>query len=521
IVVRRARQGERMRTLDGVDRTLDPADLLIADPQRPLAIAGVMGGEESEVSDATTSVILESAYFEPASIARTSRRHGLRTEASARFERGMNPDGLAFAAARCSQFISLTAGSGPPIAVVDEYPVEVEHRRITLRPARTNRILGIEVSAQAQAERLRSLHLPVTERDGLLEVEAPGFRPDLTREVDLIEEVARLGGFEQLPETLPPGASGGLEPDQRLDRTIRRQLVSFGLTEAWTTALAGTDDLDALGLPQDHPARKMVTLMNPMTEQEDKLRTTMIPGLLRSVARNVSHRVVDVALFELARVYEPSTEQLPNEPTLLAAAATGHRRLQSWDGGSRPWDFFELKGVLEGLARVSGWDELSFAPAEGAPFHPTRAATVAAAGSPLGALGEVHPDVCDRFGVPEGTVVLEIALGPLLASGEGRVKTEELPRFPSTFIDLAVVVDETTSAASILDSIVETGAPELVSARLFDRYSGEQIPAGKISLAYALELRAAERTLTDEDAFAVRDRIVERLTESFDARLRG
>jgi phenylalanyl-tRNA synthetase beta chain len=265
----------------------------------------------------------------------------------------------------------------------------------------------------------------------------------------------------------------------------------------------------------------MVTLMNPMTEQEDKLRTTMIPGLLRSVARNVSHRVVDVALFELARVYEPSDERLPNEPTLLAAAATGDRRLQTWDGTARAWDLFELKGVLEGLGHASGWDALSFAPAEGAPFHPTRAATISVAGSQLGVLGELHPDVCDRFGVPEGTVVLEIAMGPLFAAGEGRVKTEELPRFPSTFIDLAVVVDDDTPAAAVLDSIVETGAPELISARLFDRYSGEQIPAGKTSLAYALELRAAERTLTDEDALAVRDRIVERLTESFGARLRG
>ena len=521
IVVRRARSGERLRTLDGIDRTLDPADLLIADPKKALAIAGVMGGEESEVSDATTSVILESAYFEPVSIARTSRRHGLRTEASARFERGMDPDGLGFAAARCSQFISLTAGSAPPSAVVDEYPVEIEHRVITLRPARTNRILGIEVSPQAQADRLRSLHLPVIERDGLLEVEAPGFRPDLVREIDLVEEVARLGGFDVLPETLPPGASGGLEPLQRLERTIRRELVSFGLTEAWTTALVATDELDALGLPDDHPARRMVALMNPLTEQGNKLRTTMIPGLLRSVERNVSHRVVDVALFELARVFEPSDERLPNEPTLVAAAVTGNRTPQTWAGPARPWDFFALKGILEALVHASGWNALSFTPAEGPPFHPTRAATVAVGETVLGALGELHPDVCDRFSVPEGTVVMEIALGPLMATGEGRVKAEELPRFPSTFIDLAVVVDAATPAAEVLDSIVGTGAPELVSARLFDRYAGEQIPEGKNSLAYALELRAAERTLTDEDALAVRDRIVERLVERFGAVLRG
>jgi phenylalanyl-tRNA synthetase beta chain len=521
IVVRRARRGERLRTLDGVDRGLDASDLVIADPKKALAIAGVMGGEDSEVSEATTSVILESAYFDPSSIAGTSRRHGLRTEASARFERGMDPDGITFAAARCAQFISLTAGSGPSAAIVDEYPVEIEHRRITLRPSRTKQILGIDVSPQAQAERLRSLHLSVTERDGTLEVEAPGFRPDLVREIDLIEEVARLAGFDELPETLPPGATGGLEPGQRMDRTIRRELVGLGISEAWTTALASPTDLDLLGLPSDHAARPAVRLMNPMIEQEDRLRTTLIPGLLRSVARNVSHRVVDVALFELARVYEPSGERLPREPVVLAVAVTGDRRPQNWNQPARRWDFFTLKGVLEGLASAFGWGPLDLEPAEGMPFHPTRAATVSAGGTRIGALGELHPDVCERFGVPEQTVVLEIALASFLAGEEVRVKAEELPRYPSTFIDLAVVVDETTPAAAVRDSIVEAGAPELVSVRLFDRYSGEQIPAGKASLAYALELRAAERTLTDEDALVVRGRIVERLAERFDARIRG
>jgi len=521
IVVRRARRGERMRTLDGIDRDLDAGDLLIADPRKPLAIAGVMGGEESEVSETTTSVILESAYFDPDSIAVTSRRHGLRTEASARFERGMDPEGVVFAAARGAQFIALTAGSGPSSAVVDEYPVEIERSRITLRPQRTDRILGIEVSAQAQAGRLRSLHLTVTEADGRLEVEIPGFRPDLRREVDLVEEVVRLGGFEVLPSTLPPGASGGLSTSQKLDRTVRRELVTLGVTEAWTTALGATADLDALGLDDDHPARRMVALMNPLVEQQNRLRTTLLPGLLRAVARNVSHHVEDVALFELARVYEPSDVKLPREPAVLGIVATGRRKLQTWNAPARSWDFFALKGALEALAGSLGWGTLGFAPAQGAPFHPTRAAIVSLDGTEIGSMGELHADVCDRFDVPEGTVIVEVGLASLLARDHERVKAEELPRFPSTFIDLAVVIDDSTPAGDVHAAIVEAGAPELVSARLFDRYTGEQVPAGKASLAYALELRAADRTLTDEDALAVRDRVVERLAERFGAQLRG
>lgn len=521
IVVRRARRSERLRTLDGEDRELDVADLLITDPRRALALAGVMGGDESEVSDATTAVILESAYFDPVSIAFTSRRHSLRTEASARFERGTDPEGVALAAARCAQFISLTAGSGPPSAIVDEYPVEIARERISLRPSRTDAILGVEVPAQAQAERLRALHLEVQERDGLLDVTIPGFRPDLRREIDLVEEIARLGGFDQLPATLPPGASGGLDREQAFDRTIRRELVAFGLTEAWTSTFGSTADLDALSVPDDHPGRRMVALTHPMSEQEDKLRTSLLPGLLRSVARNIAHRIIDVALFEVARVYEPSDERLPNEPTLVAAVATGARRAASWDDEAQAWDFFGLKGILESLADGFGVGRMTFRPAEGMPFHPTRAATVSLRAAVLGSLGELHPEVCDRFDVPEGTVAFEIALAPLVAAVGGRVRTEELPRFPSTYIDLAVVVDEGVAADAVQGMIESAGEPELVSARLFDLYRGEQVPGGHKSLAYALELRVPDRTLTDEDALAVRDRIVARLQEGLGAQIRA
>lgn len=521
IVVRRARQNERLTTLDGIERTLTSDDLLIADPKRPLALAGVMGGEDSEVGDTTTSVILESAYFEPGSVARTSRRLGLRTEASARFERGMDPEILPFAAARCAETISQIASARPSSQIVDDYPVPIERRKLTLRPDRTSKILGFDLSSRAQAGHLRSVHLEVEEHDDVLVVEVPGFRPDIDREVDLIEEVARLAGLEHLPSTLPKGGAGGMDAAQVAERTLRRALAGLGINEAWTSTLTGIEGLDRLGLPEDHPARRMVTLMNPMSEQEDKLRTSLLPGLLRAVAHNVSHRVEDVALFELARIYEPvEGPRLPDEPLVLAGVFCGHRRPKGWGGDLRAWDFFEVKGVLDSALASLGV-AVTLSPSEGLPFHPTRAATISLGEKGIGSIGELHPQVCDRVDVPEGAVAFELAFGPLLEAMPGKVKVAELPRFPAALLDLAVVVDETVPAAAVEEVITAEGAPELVAIRLFDVYRGEQVPEGKKSLAYSLRLQAADRTLTDADTSAVVERVMQALDERFGAELRG
>ncbi|MEA2453535.1 MAG: phenylalanyl-tRNA synthetase beta chain [Actinomycetota bacterium] len=521
IIVRRAFAGEKLTTLDGVERTLDPADLVIADPKKPLALAGIMGGASSEVGDSTTEVILEAAYFEPGSIGRTGRRLGLRTEASARFERGADPDSLMFAAARCAQFISLAAGARPSVQIVDEYPVPIARRHVTLRPERTVKVLGFEISARSQAEHLRSVHLVVDEQEEILDVEVPRFRPDIEREVDLIEEVARLAGLDHLPSTLPKGGAGGLSVHQSAERTLRRTLAGAGVEEAWTSSLGSSADLDAMGLPNDHPARNMVALMNPMSEQENRLRTSLLPGLLKAAAHNVAHRVEDVALFEIARIYEPASDsRLPQEPLILGGVFTGHRRSKTWLDEPRRWGFFEAKGVLTSALGGLG-AEVSLTPTEGAPFHPTRAAIVMAGERTIGSIGELHPQTCDRLDLPEGTVVFEVALGPVFDQMPGKVKVSELPRFPAALIDLAVVVDETVPAASIETAIVAAGVPELTEVKLFDLYRGEQIPDGKKSLAYSLRLQAADRTLTDEDSTAVLERVVGALREKFGAELRG
>jgi phenylalanyl-tRNA synthetase beta chain len=521
IVVRRAAPDEKLTTLDGVERALHPDDLLIADPTTALAIAGVMGGEGSEVSDDTTALILESAYFDHASIAYTSRRHGLRTEASARFERGADPNAAALAAARAARLLTEVAGARVSAAEVDRYPAPVERRSIVLRPHRTPKLLGVDIPADRQVRHLQSIGIEAVEAEGAIQAVVPTWRPDVTREVDLVEEVVRLHGLDRVPSSLPPGRAGALNEAQRFDRRLRRTLAGLGLREAWTESFLGPKELDDLGLAEDHPTRKLVRLMNPMAEEKPGLRTTLLPGLLRAAAHNAAHRAEGFALFEIARVYEPAEDELPVEAPVLGAVLSGRRRPQSWQGPAGPWDFFAAKGVVEAALRSLGLPPPAFAPASGMPFHPTRAATVSVAGTVAGAFGEVHPEVCDRFGVYEGTVAFELSLPPLLAAMPPRVKVEDLPRFPPLLLDLAVVVDEGVSAESVTEIVREVGAPDVASARLFDLYRGEQLPEGRKSLAFALEIRAADRTLTDEEAVAVRDRIVAALSERVGAEIRS
>lgn len=521
IVVRRARKRERFRTLDGVERELDPDDLMIADRRVAIAIAGVIGGAESEVSTETTRVILESAHFDATSIALTSRRHVVRTEASVRFEKGSDPEAVPYAAARAAQLISDSSGGVVSSSVVDEYPRPFERRTITLRPSRVNALLGFETAPRSQATHLQSIGMGVSEQGRDLLVAVPSFRPDVKREEDLVEEVARLAGFERLPSTLPPGQAGRLEPLQLAERRVGRTLGGFGLHEAWTGSFMSERDLDALGVASDHPTRALVRLANPMSEEEDVLRTTLLPGLLRAAARNFAQRAAGAALFEIARVYEPSGEILPQEGTILGAVFAGVRRPPSWDSPEDRWGFFDAKGVVEGLCATLELLAPTFAPAQGMPFHPTRAARVSLGSVTVGTIGELHPDVCERFDVPEGAVAFELALAPLFSLLPGRVKVEELPRYPAVYLDLAVVVDDDLPARRVEEVIRRAGAPELAAIRLFDLYKGHQVPEQKKSLAYALELRAPDRTMTDADANTVRDRIVDALRNETGAELRA
>lgn len=521
IIVRRARRGEGMTTLDGHERTLHPDDLLIAEKKEPLAIAGVMGGGDSEVSDETTAVILESAHFQPESISFTSRRHGLRTEASARFERGTDPDLVSVAADRAASLIADLAGGRVAPDIVDQYPSPIERASITLRPRRAEQVLGAPLGIDQQASYLRALELEVVESDGALQVQVPLFRPDLKREIDLVEEVGRLAGFDRLPNTLPPGRTGRLDREQRAERAIRVLLADLGLHEAWTSSFMAEVDLSRLGVGRGDPAAGVVRLANPMSEEERCLRTTLLPGLLRSVALNERQRAPGVALFEMARVYEPSGERLPREAVVLAGVLSGSRRVASWDSPEEPWDLFDAKGIVEALFASLGLPAPGFSQAQGLPFHPTRAAAISIEGRSAGAVGELHPQTLVAWEIERPVIAFELALAPLLATLGGKPKVQELWRFPSNLFDIAIVVDAVMASSEPSRIIREVGAPEVVDVRLFDVYEGDQIPAGKKSLAYALELRAQEGTVTDAMAAEVRDRIVGALAARLGAELRG
>ena len=521
IIVRRARRGERLLGLDETARDLHPDDLVIAGTDRPLALAGVMGGADSEVDSRTTEIILESAYFDPATIAYTSRRHQIRTEASARFERGADPNGARFAADRAARLLGEVGGARNSSHVVDVYPEIIEPRRIVLRPERARALIGLDISDDAQKTHLTSVGLDAAPEEGVLVVHAPTFRPDLEDEVDLIEEIARLAGYDSIGSTTPPGAAGGLSVEQRTERLLKFGLSTLGVQEAWTPSFASPADADLLGLDEHHPGRRMVVLANPMSDAETAMRTSLLPGLLRSAARSLAHLADGVALFEVARVYENSGAELPRESSTLGAVFTGVRLRGTWDAPERRWDFFSAKGILEAACAHLGITDLRFEPASGAPFHPTRLATVTVERAPVGVLGELHPDVCDRFDVPAGTIALELALAPLIGRPGLRTQAADLPKLPPTFIDIALVVDEGIPARNVHEIVEKAGAPETVRVRLFDVYRGDQIGPGKKSLAFALELRAEDATVTDEQAVAVRDRIVTAARERLGGELRA
>jgi phenylalanyl-tRNA synthetase beta chain len=520
IIVRRAHGGEKLTTLDGLARDLHDDDLLICDPRGPLAFAGLMGGEESEVSDDTTTVILESASFEPATIALMSRRHLLRTEASARFERGTDVNGLEYAAARACDLMTRYAGAQVSPDVTDVYPTRVEPRTITLRPQRTSAIVGLNLRSDVQARHLGSIGLEVTEDQGALNVIVPTFRRDLVREIDLVEEVARLAGFDRITSTIPPGRTGELTRVQETERRLKRILSGLGVMEAWTPAWTSEKMLDAFNLPGDHPARRFIRIANPMTEDEAGMRTTLLPSLLKSVAHNAAHRTDSIALFEMARVYEPGGGDLPQEASILSAAFAGKREFKTWNSPEREWDFSSAKGILEATLEALG-ARAEFSHISGLPFHLSRAAQVRLNERNIGALGEIHPDVCEAFGLPERTIAFEIALAPVYAAMSDRVTVEDIGRFPPTLIDLAIVVRDEVAAGEVQSLVERLGRPEVARVRLFDMYRGDQIESGHKSLAYALELRVPDRTLTDEEALAVRDRIVKGLAERTGARLRA
>jgi phenylalanyl-tRNA synthetase beta chain len=515
IVVRKPRKGERITTLDGVERTLDPADVAICDASRPVAVAGIMGGGDSEVSPATTDVLLESAYFDPARIRATARRLGLRTEASVRFERGADIEAVAPAADRACELLAEICGGSVARGAIDVAAKRRPAKPVRLRVARANELIGVTVQADEMASMLRSLGMEVTAAGRTaLRVVPPAFRPDIAIEEDLIEEVARLHGYENVPETLPSGGrTGGLTREQRLRALARRLLLGAGLSEAQTLSLLPPSLPDRLGLPAGHPWRAVLTLDNPLSEEESVLRPAILPGLLLAAERNIARRVPTVALFEIGTVFAPSPSSpdgLPHEEPRAAWILTG----ASPDGwhGERAFDVFDSKGVLDALVSGLGARDVSVSQAAEPSLHPGRAGRIVAGAAEIGWIGELHPRIARALDLPARTAVGEVALTPLFALAS-HPAAPDLPRYPAVDRDVAVVVPAVTLSIDVRDVIATAGGDLLESVSLFDVYRGAQIGEDNVSLAFRLAFRHPERTLTDAEAAASMDSIASALRE--------
>ncbi len=529
IVVRRAAPGETLHTLDGVERRLEADDLVIADGRRPVALAGIMGGADSEIAPSTTRVLLESAHFAPRAIRRTARRLGMHTDASHRFERGADAGITVTAALRAASLMAEAAGGTVAGGELDAGS-SPERRLVTLSLERLARLLGLAVEPDRAAAALAALGFQAAPPEwsggnARLEVTIPTWRGDVEREEDLIEEVARMVGYDAIPATLPAletGGAGSPRPAAPQDRA-RRNLAAAGFAEALNFPMSHRE----AQAPFAGADARFVTLDNPMSSQMDTLRASLLPGLLGNVAHNLNRGRRDVRLFEVGKVFHESSAgqaagELPRERPAEAAAATGVLPGGGWHRPPAPLTFFDLKGTLEGLALACLGRPVQARPAgdgEAGFLDPAAASVLHGGNGPLGALGRLHPDLASSLDLPPETFVFELDLGGAPAALPPTAYAP-LPRQPAADRDLALVVDAGCPYARIQEIIRDAGGAMLESVALFDRYVGDPVPAGKVSLAVRLVFRDPGRTLTADEVQAAQERIVERLQQDVQAELR-
>ena len=532
LIVRTARPGEKMTTLDDVERELDAETVLVCDRDQPTGIAAIMGGQVSEVSETTTSVLLEVANWNGTNVLETSRRLGLRSEASARFEKQLHPDLCLRAQAVASRLIVELCGAKLVPGTIDIAAPAPPPRKLRLRGSRVAGILGMEISGAEQRTYLERMSFEVLSDGDDLEVTVPADRyHDVTREIDLIEEVGRLHGYaEHLPTTLPrvgEGKVGRLNRTQRLRRRAEDELRDLGFDQIVGWSFTDPGEAARLRIEEPDPRADPILVANPLSDEGAAMRTTVLGSLLDVAARNLARGREAVALFEAGAVYlrgAPPTEGGPlagnfpgntpapvTEPHRYGALAVGPLVPKSWRGGGEPVDFYALKGVLEALAAGLGAPALSFEPASEPFLHPGRGATVSVDGATLGWLGEIHPLICRTWDIA-AAVGFEIDAAPLLAAATlGEETFEDVTTFPAARRDIAVVVPTDVAAADVIAAVRAGGGELLRDARVFDLYAGEQLGEGRKSLAVGLEFRAADRTLTDEEVEASRAAILAEL----------
>ena len=512
IVVRYAQEGEKMTTLDDQERTLKTNNLVITNGQTAQAIAGVMGGAESEVSAETTTVVIESAYFNPLSVRQTSKEVGLRSDSSARFEKGVDPNRVLAAAERAAQLLAELAGGEvlDGTVLVDE--LDKAPARVVVSPDFINGRLGMKISLEEMLDILKRLKFDVEAANGVLIVDAPTRRQDIKIEEDIVEEIARLYGYDEIPTTLPASnVPGRLSPYQAARRTVRNHLEGVGLYQAVTYSLTSAALSQKFALQAEDTTR----LLMPMSEERSTLRQSLIPHLLEAAAYNVARSQEDVALYEIGSVFLGQTaEELPREVEHVAAVVTGKWVDHAWQGEKKQVDFFVLKGILESLfAKLSLTSRVSFVKAQMDGLHPGRTAAILLDGEQVGIIGGLHPQEQKALDLKD-TYVVEMNLAAILAAQTDVLTYKAVPRFPAMTRDMALVLDREAAAGDIVAIIQKAGTKLLKDVNVFDVYEGDKMEAGKKSVAFSLTFFDPERTLTVEEVEAAYNKVVAALAEA-------
>jgi phenylalanyl-tRNA synthetase beta chain len=518
IVVRRAHDGERIVTLDDQERSLNERDIVVTDGSRPVAISGVMGGAATEVHDDTTDVFIEAAYWDPASILMTSKRLGLRSEASQRFERGADPSFSLLGADRVAQLLTRIAGGVPAPMPVDVNPGEIMPWTITYPLSETKRILGISLDAEETTDLLTRLTFGVVGTDPLT-VTVPTRRPDVQIPADIVEEIARLHGFDSIPATIPQGPGGGLSYGERRLRQIRQIMTGAGFYQLIGFSFIGTEDLVRLGLDSDDDARNAISLVNPLNEAEGIMRTTLLPGLLKAASAAIARKNAAAQLYEIGDVFLSGSNELPEQPRRLAFVLAGEIP-DTWSSEARSFDVYDGTGTWELLADKLGVADSELQQSSAGPFHPGRCAEIVVGGKVIGKVGEIHPSVAEAFGLSDRVVAGEIDVSELVVE-RSTWQYSEPSVFPPVVFDLAFAVPIDVAAAQITNAVEMTAGNLLESVDVFDVFVGDSVGDGLKSIATRIRLRAHDRTLTDEEITPVRKKMASSVVEATGGELRG